>query len=101
MLKNGQTYLKNLAVFTPQDFKGNFGHFSTLYTKGSALRVKKNMLAVQYQDNFFLLSTMHKADTGNIKEQNRDKDYVQKPKVIQDYDEKMGSVDKNETKIGN
>ena len=48
MLKNGQTYLKNLAVFTPQDFKGNFGHFSTLYTKGSTLRVKKNMLAVQY-----------------------------------------------------
>lgn len=44
---------------------------------------------------------MHKADTGNIKEQNRDKDYVQKPEVIQDYDEKMGSVDKNETKIGN
>ena len=59
------------------------------------------MLAVQHQDNFFLLSTMHKADTVNIKEQNRDKDYVQKPKVIQDYDEKMESVDKNETKIGN
>ena len=30
MLKNGQTYFKNLAVFTPQDFKSMFGHFSTL-----------------------------------------------------------------------
>ena len=30
MLKNGQTYFKNLAVFTPQDFKIMFGHFSTL-----------------------------------------------------------------------
>ena len=28
MLKNGQTYFKNLAVFTSQDFKSMFGHFS-------------------------------------------------------------------------
>ena len=34
MLKNGQTYFKNLAVFTPQDFKSMFGHFSTLCNKG-------------------------------------------------------------------
>ena len=30
MLKNGQTYFKNIAVFTPQDFESMFGHFSTL-----------------------------------------------------------------------
>ena len=29
MLKNGQTYFKNLVVFTPQDFKSMFGHLST------------------------------------------------------------------------
>ena len=34
MLKNGQTYFKYLAVFTPQDFSSMFGHFSTLYNKG-------------------------------------------------------------------
>ena len=34
MLKNGQTYFKNLAVFTPQDFKSLFGYFSTLWNKG-------------------------------------------------------------------
>ena len=34
MLKNGQTYFKNLAVFTPQDFYSMFGHFSTLCNKG-------------------------------------------------------------------
>ena len=34
MLKNGQTYFKNFAVFTPQDFKAMFGYFSTLCMKG-------------------------------------------------------------------
>ena len=34
MLKNGQTYFKNLAVSTPQDFKNMFGHFLTLCMKG-------------------------------------------------------------------
>ena len=34
MLKNGQTYVKNLAVFTPQDFQSIFDHFSTLSMKG-------------------------------------------------------------------
>ena len=29
-LKNGKTYFKNLAVFTPHDFQSIFGHFSTL-----------------------------------------------------------------------
>ena len=34
MLKNGQTYFKNLAVWTPQDFESMFGHFSTLWNEG-------------------------------------------------------------------
>ena len=34
MLKIGQTYFKNLAGFTLQDFKSMFDHFSTLYMKG-------------------------------------------------------------------
>ena len=33
MLKNAQTYFNNLAVWTPQDFKGMFGLFSTLCMK--------------------------------------------------------------------
>ena len=33
MLKNGQTYFKNLAVFIPQDFLSMFDHFSTLDMK--------------------------------------------------------------------
>ena len=33
MLKNGQTYFKNLALFTPQDFLIMFGHFWTLRMK--------------------------------------------------------------------
>ena len=35
MMKNGQTYLKNLAMFILQDFfKKIFGHLSILYMKG-------------------------------------------------------------------
>ena len=33
MLENGQTYFKNLAVFTQQNCWSMFGHFSVLYTK--------------------------------------------------------------------
>ena len=33
ILKNGQTYLKNLAVWTPQGFWSMFGYFSTLWNK--------------------------------------------------------------------
>ena len=31
IFKNGQTYFIKLAVWTPQDLQGMFGHFSTLY----------------------------------------------------------------------
>ena len=34
ILKNGQTYFKNLAVLTPQNFSSKLGHFSTSYLKG-------------------------------------------------------------------
>ena len=34
MLWNGQTYFKNPAVFTPQDFQSMFGHFTTLCMTG-------------------------------------------------------------------
>ena len=33
MLKIGQTYFKNLTLWTLQDFKGKFGHFSTFCMK--------------------------------------------------------------------
>ena len=39
MVKNGQTYYKNLAVFTPQDFYSMFGHFSTLFMKGLMFQI--------------------------------------------------------------
>ena len=31
MLKKGQTYIKDFAVWTPQDFKNKFGYFSILW----------------------------------------------------------------------
>ena len=34
IMKNGQTYFRNLAVFTPQDFYSMFDRFSTLCIKG-------------------------------------------------------------------
>ena len=34
LLKNSQTYFKNLAEWAPQDFKSIFGHFSKLCMKG-------------------------------------------------------------------
>ena len=43
MLKNGQTYFKNLAAFTPQDFYSIFGHFSTC-VKTLILKSDKNKL---------------------------------------------------------
>ena len=59
------------------------------------------MLVVRYQDKkeIFLLSTMHKADIVNVRK--RSHGDVQKPKVIQDYNQKMGEVDKNDAMIGN
>lgn len=32
-VKNGQTYIKNLAVSAPQDLQNMFGNFSTFYIK--------------------------------------------------------------------
>ena len=43
MLKNGQTYFKNLAVLAPQDFESMFGHFSTLWNKGLMSFSTKNL----------------------------------------------------------
>ena len=34
MLKNGQTYVRNLVLWTTQDFFSIFVHFSTLCLKG-------------------------------------------------------------------
>ena len=51
MLKNGQTYFKNLAVFTPQDFKSMFGHFSTLCNKGLMITKKKLKSPNQTESN--------------------------------------------------
>lgn len=36
MQKNDQTYFKNIAVRTPEDFQNLLGHFSTLFMKGGA-----------------------------------------------------------------
>ena len=62
------------------------------------------MLALCYQDKkeIYMLSTIHKADTVNVRRRNRCKDnIIQKPKVIHDYNQKMGGVDKNDAIIGN
>ena len=69
-----------------------------------SFRGNENMLAIRYQDKkeIYMLSTMHKADTVNVRRRNRRKDnIIQKPKVIDDYNQKMGGVDKNDAIIGN
>ena len=38
MLKNGQTFIQNLVVFTSQGFESMFDHFSTLCMKGSSFQ---------------------------------------------------------------
>ena len=40
MLKNGQTYFKNLAVSTRQNFYSMLGHFLTLYMKRGKFNVR-------------------------------------------------------------
>ena len=64
-------------------------------------RRKENMLVACYQDKkeIFQLSAMHKADIVNVRK--RSKGDVQKPKVIHDYNQKMGEVDKNDAMTGN
>ena len=64
----------------------------------------ENMLALPYQDKkeIYMLSTMYKADTVNVRMRNRREDnIIQKPKVIDHYNQKMGGVDKNDAIIGN
>ena len=61
------------------------------------------MLALRYQDKkeVYMLSTMHKAGTVDVLRRNRREDnIIQKPKVINDYNQKMGGVDKNDAGIG-
>ena len=64
-------------------------------------RRKENMLVVRYQDKKenFQLSTMHKADIVNVRK--RSHGDVQKPKVIHNYNQKMGGVDKDDAMIRN
>ena len=68
------------------------------------LRRNENMLALRNQDKrqIYMLSTMHKADTINVRRRNRREDnIIQKQKVIDDCNQKMGGVDKNDAIIGN
>ena len=57
MLKNCQTYSKNLAVLTEQDFQSVFGHFSALLKKRLKLVEKDHQLQTaisqtEYNKNF-------------------------------------------------
>ena len=65
------------------------------------LKRDENILVVCYQDKKqnFLLLTMHIADIVNARK--RSHGDVQKPKVIHDYNQKLGGVDKNHAMIGN
>ena len=63
MLKNGQRYFKNLTVWTPQNFKGMFGRFSTLWMKGLnenlALEYSKNYRRYIYEDHVTLKQKLY------------------------------------------
>ena len=68
-------------------------------------RRNENMLALGYEDkksNIYMLPAMLKADTANVRRRNRREDtIIQKPKVIDDYNQNMGGADKNDGIIGN
>ena len=69
-----------------------------------SFRRNENMLALCYQDKkeMYMLSTMHKADTVNVRRRNRREDnIIQKLKIIVDSNQKIGGVDKNDAIIGN
>ena len=59
------------------------------------------MLVVRYQDKkeIFLLLAMHKSDIVNVRK--RSHGYICKPKVIHNYNQKMGGVDTNNAMTGN
>ena len=57
-----------------------------------SFRRSKNMSALRYQDKkeMYMLSTIYKADTVNVRRRNRREDnIIQKPKAINDYNQKM------------
>ena len=49
VLKGGETYFKNLDVFTLQDFKSIFGHFSTLWMRGLIHKLHKPSITLHSQ----------------------------------------------------
>ena len=62
------------------------------------------MFALCYKDTkeMYMLSTMRKADTVNVCRRNQWEDsIIQKPKVTDNYNKKMGGVDKNDAIICN
>ena len=49
-----------------------------------------------------MLCAMHKSDTVNVRRRNRREDnIIQKPKVTDDYNQKIGGADENDAVIGN
>ena len=66
ILKNDQTYFKNVVVFTPQDFQSIFGHFRSSHRRCSAKKVsleisqnwqeKKKTLAQVFSSEFCEIS---------------------------------------------
>ena len=54
MLKNSQTYFKNLMVPTPQDFKSMFGHFSTLWKKKLKTYFSFSIVSIEANQIFYV-----------------------------------------------
>ena len=59
MLKNGQTYFKNLAVSTPQDSWSMFGYFSILSNKGLKLKPGKQFKKIHALNYFWPLCLIY------------------------------------------
>ena len=62
MLKNVQTHFKNLAVFSSQDLRSTFGHFSTLCMKESRIW-SRNFFSLQALPNHLI----RKINIGHMK----------------------------------
>jgi len=64
----------------------------------SSSMVNNNLLGLRYRDkrDVYFLSTMHRPKLVATPKKNKDGDNVMKEQVVNDYNQNMGNVDKND-----
>jgi len=82
----------------------NRAQFPPLFTskkmraRESSSMVNNNLLGLRYRDkrDVYFLSTMHRPKLVATPKKNKDGDNVMKEQVVNDYNQNMGNVDKND-----